>query len=131
MDTQVEKLTQEYGTPHKIYKDKASGLKDNRSGLNSLFNDITTRKHDIGVVAITNKDRLTRFGYRYIEHFLEYAGVKIVILDSDETREPYEVLMNDFMSLIASFSGKFYRLRGWEQRKKLLDKAQEEVSKHV
>lgn len=131
MDTQIEKLTQEYGTPHKIYRDKASGLKDNRSGLNSLFSDITSGKHDIGTVAITNKNRLTRFGYRYIERFLEYADVKIVILDSDETKEPYEVLMSDFMSLIASFSGEIYRLRGWEQRKKLLNKAQEEVNKHV
>ena len=131
MDTQVEKLTQEYGTPYKIYKDKASGLKDNRSGLNSLFSDITSGKYDIGTVAITNKDRLTRFGYRYIERFLEYADVEIIVLDSDDTKEPYEVLMSDFINLIASFSGKFYRLRGWEQRKKLLDKAQEEVSKHV
>jgi len=25
------------------------------------------------------------------------------------------------MSLLASFSGKFYRLRGWEQQRKLID----------
>lgn len=29
--------------------------------------------------------------------------------------------MEDFMSLLASFSGKFYRLRGWEQQRKLVD----------
>ena len=29
--------------------------------------------------------------------------------------------MEDFMSLWASFSGKFYRLRGWEQQRKLVD----------
>jgi hypothetical protein len=29
--------------------------------------------------------------------------------------------MEDFMSLLTSFSGKFYRLRGWEQQRKLID----------
>ena len=29
--------------------------------------------------------------------------------------------MEDFMSLLTSFSGKFYRLRGWEQQRKLVD----------
>ena len=38
--------------------------------------------------------------------------------------------MQDFMSLLASFSGKFYRIRGWEQRKKLLKDVNEEVAKH-
>lgn len=36
---------------------------------------------------------------------------------------PQEVLLQDFMSLIASFSGKFYRLRGYDNQKKLLSKA--------
>jgi hypothetical protein len=35
--------------------------------------------------------------------------------------------MEDFMSLLTSFSGKFYRLRGWEQQRKLVDK----VSKNL
>lgn len=52
------------------------------------------------------------------------------MLDSDDTKEPHEVLMQDFMSLLASFSGKFYRLRGWEQRKKFLDDVQKEVDAH-
>ena len=34
-----------------------------------------------------------------------------------------KVLMQDFMSLIASFSGKLYRLRGYDNQKKLLSKA--------
>lgn len=34
-----------------------------------------------------------------------------------------KIIMQDFMSLIASFSGKFYRLRGYDSQKKLLSKA--------
>ena len=38
-----------------------------------------------------------------------------------------EELLKDFMSLIASFSGKFYRLRGYEQQKQLLTKLGDEL----
>lgn len=69
---------------------------------------------------ITNKDRITRFGYSYLEELLESYGSTLTVLDSDETKEPMEVLMQDFMSLFASFTGKFYRVRGYEQQKKFL-----------
>lgn len=80
-------------------------------------------KQEEGKVKVyaTNKDRLTRFGFTYLaELFLAY-GAEVVVLDSSETREPHAVLMEDFMSLMASFSGKFYRLRGWEQQRKLIN----------
>lgn len=54
-----------------------------------------------------------------------------MVLDSDETKEPHEVLMQDFMSLLASFSGKFYRLRGWKQRQQFLTDVSAEVEKNV
>ena len=38
-----------------------------------------------------------------------------------------EELMQDFMTLIASFSGKFYRLRGYEEKKKLLAEAERRI----
>lgn len=36
---------------------------------------------------------------------------------------PQEVLMQDFMKLVASFSRKIYRLRGYDNQKKLLSRA--------
>lgn len=36
--------------------------------------------------------------------------------------------MEDFMSLIASFSGKFYRLRGYQQQRELLSTAEKKIS---
>lgn len=130
MNTQIDKLTQAYGEPALIYKDKASGLNDKRAGLNRLIKTITNDNNTITHVAITNKDRLTRFGYRYLESFFEYAGVQILVLDDKDTKEPYQVLMDDFMSLVAVFAGKFYRLRGWEQRKKFLKEATKVADEH-
>ena len=117
INTQIEKLTQSFGKPDKVYKDKASGLNDSRRGLRGLLNYC---KKNPSHVYITNKDRITRFGYPYLEELLESYGSTLTVLDSDETKEPMEVLMQDFMSLFASFTGKFYRVRGYEQQKKFL-----------
>lgn len=129
VQTQVDKLTQEYGEPDVMFTDNASGLNEKRKGLNKLIQYAIDSSQDT-IVHITNKDRLTRFGFAYLETLLGSHGCTIVVLDSDETKEPLEILMQDFMSLLASFSGKFYRLRGWEQKKKFLNDVQLEVDKH-
>lgn len=128
LETQIEKLTKSYGEAHKVFSDKSSGLNENRKGLKSLIE--FCKKNDNVVIYISNKDRLSRFGFSYLLEVFDLTGSKVIVLDSDETKEPHEVLMQDFMSLLASFSGKFYRIRGWEQRKKFLKDVNEEVAKH-
>ena len=128
VNTQIDKLTQNYGEPDKVFIDKSSGLNDKRKGIKSLFSYI--KDIDNFVVYSTNKDRVARFGFSFVEEIIELNGGKLVVLDSDETKEPQEILMQDFMSLLASFSGKFYRLRGWEQKKKFLKDVEEEVDKN-
>lgn len=120
--TQVEKLKSAFGEPDLVIRDKASGLNDNRKGLNKLLDMVNNK--EITRVCVTNKDRLTRFGYGYLERYFDAFGVELVVLDDSSTKEPHEVLMHDFMSLIASFSGRFYRIRGWEQQRKLLKSAE-------
>ena len=117
LQTQLEKLEKNYGVPDKVYKDKASGLSDKRRGLQALLNYC---KKNPSHVYVTNKDRLTRFGFAYLEELLQAYNSTITVLDDDETKEPMEVLMQDFMSLFASFTGKFYRIRGYAQQKKFL-----------
>lgn len=126
METQENLLTEEYGIPHHIYKDKASGLNEQRKYLRKMIQD--AKNKEFTHIAVTSKDRLTRFGFSYLEELFSAYGIDIIVLDStQETKEPHEVLMQDFMSLIASFSGKFYRLRGYNNQKKLLKKAGEKI----
>lgn len=130
MDTQENKLREEYGEPDCIIKDKASGLNENRKGIKKLLTIIASNPADSPEkikVCVTNRDRLSRFGVGYVEIFAPFHNTEIVVLDSDDTKEPYEILLQDFMSLLASFSGKFYRLRGWKQQKKLIEKVSMEV----
>lgn len=126
MDTQVELLTAEYGEPHKIYRDKASGLSESRRGLDALLTYVEKSEHNIRV-CVTNRDRLSRFGTSFIERIISARGGELVEMGSSETKEPQEVLLADFMSLLASFSGKFYRIRGWEQQRMLAQRVTAEV----
>lgn len=120
ISTQLEKLEAAYGEPDKVFQDKASGLNEKRRGLKALLQAVKSEEGKVRV-CITNKDRLTRFGFSYLEELLGAYGTEVVVLDTADTREPPAVLMEDFMALLASFSGKFYRLRGWEQQRKLID----------
>lgn len=127
LKTQTELLKEEFGEPLRVFQDKASGLNENRAGLNSLLN--RAKKKEFDFVAITAKDRLTRFGFAYLERLLGDNGIEILVLDNHEAHKETleEKLMKDFMSLIASFSGKFYRLRGNEQKRKLIDAARKRI----
>lgn len=128
IQTQLDKLIQAYGEPDKTFTDKGSGLNEKRPGLNNLIKHMNTT--DTFTLYITNKDRLTRFGLTYLEEIIHLNNGELTILDDDTTKEPQEVLLQDFMSLLASFSGKFYRLRGLEQRKRFLNDVQKRVNNH-
>jgi len=75
-------------------------------------------------VFVLYKDRLTRFGFGYLELFCAAFGTKIEVISeevSDKTAE--EELAEDLVSIIHSFSGKLYGLRGKVRKKinKVLD----------
>lgn len=125
LDTQVSALTQAYGEPVRVYRDKSSGLNEKRPGLSKLIRDARERKFT--QIAITQKDRLTRFGYHYLELLFHEYGVEVLVLGEQVEKSLHEELMQDFMSLLASFAGRFYRLRGYAQSKRLLAEASERL----
>lgn len=126
LQSQTVALQTVYGEPLKTYSDKGSGLNENRKGLTRLLTDAENK--EFTRVCITQKDRLTRFGYSYIERHLKNLGIEIVTLGETEEKTLNEELLQDFMSLLASFSGKFYRLRGYTQQRQLLSKAEETIN---
>lgn len=127
ISNQIKMLEKAYGENDSniIVKDKSSGLNDKRKGLQKLIDLSQERK--ITDIYITQQDRLTRFGYNYLEQLFNQNNVQIHILNDTAEKSLQEELLQDFMSLIASFSGKFYRLRGYEQQKQLLHKIEEQI----
>lgn len=69
-------------------------------------------------VFITYRDRLTRFGYHYLESVFLAKGVEIIVLnDISYEKDVQQELVEDMMSLIASFSGKLYGMRSHKNKK--------------
>jgi len=97
--------------------DLGSGLKTNRGGLKKLFKLVCKGK--ISKVIISYKDRLTRFGFEYLEYFFNCYGVEIVILNQREEVSVQQEMIDDLIALVTSFSGKMHGMRSWKNKKKL------------
>ncbi|MGC8678525.1 MAG: IS607 family transposase [Fervidicoccaceae archaeon] len=112
-----------------ILSDVASGLKTDRRGLLELFNYVASRQVD--VVVVTYRDRLTRFGFEYLEYFFKQYGVRIETVFGEELKNAYQELVEDLIEIVTSFAGKLYGMRS-HRKKRLVEgfkKLVEEVEK--
>jgi predicted site-specific integrase-resolvase len=93
-----------------VFKEVGSGLNDKRKKLQQVLTMVS--KGEVRNVYVTYKDRLTRFGFNYLETMFNACGTNIIIVkDENEEKSVQEELVEDMMSLIASFSGKLYGMR--------------------
>ena len=60
-------------------------------------------------IVIENKDRLTRFGFNYLEQLLKKQNCEIVVINTSTTDE--QDLIKDLVSIITSFCCSLYGLR--------------------
>jgi putative resolvase len=90
-------------TIDKIYKEIASGMNDKRPQLLKMINSSPT------IIIVEYKDRLTRFGFNYLELLLNKLGCEIIVLNKDNEDE--SDLMKDLVSIITSFCCRLYGLR--------------------
>ena len=98
-----------------VLSDIASGLKTNRRGLLKLFNYIVNKEVD--VVVVTYKDRLTRFGFEYLEYFFKQNGVRIEVVYGEEPKDAYQELVEDLLAIVTSFAGKLYGMRSHRKKR--------------
>ena len=92
-----------YKTLYNI-KEIGSGLNDARPKLIEL---LSNKKIDI--ILVEHKDRLTRFGFKYIETLMEIQGRKIEVINNlDDDKDD---LIQDFISVITSFCARIYGQR--------------------
>ncbi len=108
LDRQAERLTQYAAakgyTIHKVVKEVGSGLNDNREKLNQLLSDKTFK-----ILVVEHKDRLTRFGAKYIEILLMETDRRLEVVNG--VPDDKEDLMTDFASVITSFCARIYGMR--------------------
>jgi predicted site-specific integrase-resolvase len=98
-----------------VLSDVASGLKTDRRGLLKLFDYVVNRQ--VNVVVVTYRDRLTRFGSEYLEHFFNQYGVGVEVAFGEEPEDAYQELVVDLIEIITSFAGKLYGLRSRKEER--------------
>jgi len=100
-----------------VLDEVGSGMNDKRKKLKQLFELVQTKQ--INVVLIEHKDRLSRFCYNYLVEFFGSYNVRIEYTDEVLGKSYEQELVEDILSLMASFSAKIYGRRSSQNRKKL------------
>jgi putative resolvase len=101
-----------------VVKEIASGLNDTRPKLEKLLSDNTVTR-----IVIENRDRLTRFGFNYIQVLMNAQGRTIEVMnlsDDDKTS-----LIEDLVSIVYSFSARLYGKRKAKHKANCVSKIME------
>ena len=86
-----------------IFKEIASGMNDKRKKFWEMLDKKPT------IIVVENKDRLTRFGFNYLEKLLKNQGCEIIVMNPNKDDE--QDLIRDLVSVITSFCCRLYGLR--------------------
>ena len=78
-----------------VVKEIGSGVNDTRPKLMKLLTDPS-----IALIVVEHKDRLTRFGFNYLEKLLAMQGRRIEVINLAENSK--EDLIQDFVSIVTS-----------------------------
>lgn len=123
LDGQIERLRNYASTKgYKIvgeYKEVASGLNDNRR----IFNQILERD-DYNILLSEHRDRITRFGYHYLERLLNRLNIKLEVINEIETKD--KEIIDDFIFIIISFCDKIYGNKSKQKTNEIIRSLNEE-----
>jgi putative resolvase len=108
------------GTVVRVVGDRGSGLRESRPGLNRVLAMVSDGS--VTVVRVTHEDRLARFGVGWLKRLLAVHGVTLEVLHPKKSGGRDE-LLDDFVSLVATFAGRLYGMRSAEARRRLLAEA--------
>jgi putative resolvase len=129
LERQAGRLTQ-YCTTRgyqvaQVVKEIASGVSDSRPKLLALLKD-----RSITRIVVEHKDRLTRFGFRYLETLLELQDRTIEVVNLAENDK--EDLLQDLASIVYFFCARLYgRRRAKRKAERLLEQLQAKDDSHA
>lgn len=105
LDRQIQFLINENSDLHNVLvlSEVGSGLNDKRKKLQQLVKMVMN--DEVNRVFVTYRDRLTRFGFHYLETVFNAKGVEIVVLNYEET-SPDKELIEDLISIVHAFSSR-------------------------
>lgn len=102
---------------NEVIEECGSGLNDSRPKLLKVLGNLLVTR-----IVVEHKDRLTRFGFNYISELWNGEIIVINNVDNDE-----KDLMQDFVSLVTSFTARLYgRRRSKRNTEKIIKELESE-----
>jgi len=89
---------------NQVVKEIASGVDDSRPKLLGLLKDTSTTR-----IVVEHRDRLTHFGFHYLETLLQAQGRMIEVVNVAENDK--EDLIADLVAIVYSFTARLYGQR--------------------
>jgi len=107
---QLQKFVKQQGWKMgKMFTDIASGMNEQRKGLQRLLNEVAAT-HPFAVIC-TYEDRLARFGTKVIRHYCQTFSTNIIAMHKQLQTTKEEKLIEDMIALVTSFAGRLHRQR--------------------
>ena len=94
--------------PDEVVKEIGSGLNGNRRRLRRLVSD-----HTVGMIVVEHRERLSRFGFEYVEAALAGRGARILVMDEGELEDD---LVRDVTEVMTSLCARLYGRRSARRR---------------
>ena len=123
LDRQVERL-KTYAASRgyqvtQIVQEIGSSMNDTRPKLLKLLTD-----PQIGKIVVEHQDRLTRFGFVFIDQLFAMQGRSLEVLFPTETKHD---LVDDFMAVMTSMASRIYGRRHAKERAEKIKQCVEQV----
>ena len=103
----------------KIVQEIASGMNDTRPKLLKLLTD-----PQIGKIVVEHRDRLTRFGFVYIDQLFAMQGRSLEVMFPTDIKHD---LVDDFIAVITSMASRIYGRRHSKERAEKIKQCVEQV----
>ena len=112
MDAQI-KLCEQFAIAKgwiitKTFKEIASGMNDDRKMLNQILENPPSK------LIVLHKDRLTRFGFNYIEKLLKKLKCELIVINPEQNKQ--DDIMKDLVAIITSFCCRLYGARRGQKK---------------
>lgn len=110
-----------------VYEDVASGLNYDRGEFQNMVNNIIN--HQIKIVIISNKDRLTRVSFDMWKQLFKQFHCELIVANEDENKNDNSdnEIFSDIISLLHCFAMKMYS----NKRKKKINLIKEDIENEI
>lgn len=112
LERQIDFLKQRYPKAEMV-TDIGSGINWKRKGLSSILERAI--QGQLGEIIFAHRDRLCRFAFELYEHLFILCGVRVTVLDHEQSVSPHTELADDILSIVQVYSSRIMGRRRYSK----------------